>query len=467
MTHDDDPSQWKERDWRAARESWRRRRMAEGAGPRGGPPWMRGFGCLFGLLFLVIAGLVVAGSALVIASLGPIPGFIALALVIIVLARMGRTLFITGRALDRLIDATRRVEAGDYSVRVQDPDPRAHRTRLVDELNIGFDTMAERLETDERQRRTLLAEISHELRTPLTIVQGNLEAITDGVYPADPEHIGLILEETRVLGRLIDDLRTLALSEAGTLTLHREPTDPDLLVADVMRSFEPAAAAAGVTLGVSIDGDLPITDLDPVRIREVLSNLVANAIGNTPDGGRVTIVGGVDPGNWIRLEVRDTGRGIDPELLPHVFDRFVKGDSSRGSGLGLAIARQLVVAHDGDIEAESRPARARPSGSDSRSGTPDPDVVHGGLDDARPTPVGRGEDDPDGLAGPRGHRDRGGRPARQVRLGRPELLQDERPRAVRALDVGPEVVERGRARAVSEVVAEGQRPDRGGQRDRG
>jgi two-component system sensor histidine kinase BaeS len=110
-----------------------------------------------------------------------------------------------------------------------------------------------------------------------------------------------------------------------------------------------------VTLGVAIDGDLPITELDPVRIREVLSNLVANAIGHTPAGGRVTVLGAVDPGNWIRLEVRDTGRGIDPELLPHVFDRFVKGDASRGSGLGLAIARQLVTAHDGDIDAESRP----------------------------------------------------------------------------------------------------------------
>ena len=237
-------------------------------------------------------------------------------------------------------------------------------------------------------------------------MQGNLEAIVDGVYPPDAEHIGRILDETRVLGRLIDDLRTLALSEAGTLTLHPEPTDPDLLVADVVRSFEPAAATAGVSLGVSIDGDLPITDLDPVRIREVLSNLVANALGHTPRGGRVTVVGGVDPGGWIRLEVRDTGRGIDPALLPHVFDRFVKGDASRGSGLGLAIARQLVTAHGGDIEADSRArARARPSSSGCRSGTPDPDVVDGRFDRARSAAVGGREDDPHGLARPGRHRD--------------------------------------------------------------
>jgi signal transduction histidine kinase len=315
----------------------------------------RGFGCLFALLFLVIAGSVVAGSAFVLARLGPVPGVIVIVLVVVLLAWMGRTLLVTGRALDRLVEATRRVEAGDYSVRVTPGMPPGRRARLVDELNVGFDTMTQRLETDERQRRTLLAEISHELRTPLTVAQGNLEAIVDGVYAPDREHIGLILEETRVLGRLIDDLRTLALSEAGTLTLHTETTDPDLLVAEVVRSFDAAAATAGVTLDVSIDGDLPITDLDPVRIREVLSNLVANALGNTPPGGRVTVVGGLDPGGWIRLEVRDTGRGIDPELLPHVFDRFVKGDASRGSGLGLAIARQLVTAHGGDIEAESRP----------------------------------------------------------------------------------------------------------------
>ena len=154
--------------------------------------------------------------------------------------------------------------------------------------------MTSRLEADEAQRRTLLADISHELRTPLTVVQGNLEAIVDGVYPPDPAHIAVVLDETKVLGRLIDDLRTLALSEAGTLTLHPEPTDPDVLVGDVVRSFEPAAATAGVTLVAAIDGDLPIVEVDPVRIREVLANLVANALRHTPAGGRVTVAGSVD-----------------------------------------------------------------------------------------------------------------------------------------------------------------------------
>jgi signal transduction histidine kinase len=343
-------------DWRATREEWRRRRFAEGAGPPwgGGPPWgaRRGFGCLFGLLFLLIAASLLAAGGFVLSHSGPLPGIVVLLLVIGVLVAVGRTFRRTGRALDRLVDATRRIEAGDYSVRV---GPSREGSRSLRQLIGGFDTMAARLETDERQRRTLLAEVSHELRTPLTVVQGNLEAIIDGVYPPDPAHLGVVLDETRVLARLIDDLRTLALSEAGTLALHREPTDPDVLVSDVVRSFEPAATAAGVELAADIEGDLPILDVDPVRIREVLSNLLANALRHTPRGGRVTLAGAVEGARWVRLEVRDTGPGIDPALLAHVFDRFVTGDDSRGSGLGLAIAQQLVLAHGGEIAADSRP----------------------------------------------------------------------------------------------------------------
>ena len=346
---------WAGRDWRRERAEWRRRRAEAGrAGPPWGPPrgarWP-GFGCLFGLAFLVVAGSLLAVAAFVLSHTGPFPGFVVLLLLVIVLVATGRTFRNTGRTLDRLVEATRRIEAGDYSVRV---GPAREGSRSTRELVSGFDTMAARLETDERQRRDLLAEVSHELRTPLTVVQGNLEAIVDGVYPADPAHLEVVLDETRILGRLIDDLRTLALSEAGTLALHREPTDPDVLVADVIRSYEPAAATAKVELGSAIGGDLPILEVDPVRIREVLANLVANAIRYTPEGGGVTVAGAVEPnGRWVRLEVRDSGRGIDPGLLPHVFDRFVTGDSSRGTGLGLAIARQLVLAHRGEITVDS------------------------------------------------------------------------------------------------------------------
>ena len=351
---------WDRDDWRMARSQWRRRRMSE-AGRRGamGPPWVgrRGFGCAFGFLFVFVVGSLVATMAVVVSHLGALPGLIVLAIVVAVVVGMGRTLFLTARTLDELVDATRKVKAGDYTVRI---DARGRSTgglRAVRQLTDGFDTMIARLEADETQRRTLLADISHELRTPLAVVQGNLEAILDAVYPPDPAHLGLILDETRVLGRLIDDLRTLALSEAGTLALHPEPTDPDVLIGEVVRSFEPAAAAAGVELTAEIACDLPILEIDPVRIREVLANLVANALRHTPAAGRVIVAGGVEDGRWVGLEVRDTGRGIDPALLPHVFDRFVKGDDSRGSGLGLAIARQLVVAHGGEIAAESIPGQ--------------------------------------------------------------------------------------------------------------
>src|SRR6185369_6796821 len=168
--------------------------------------------------------------AFVLSHLGGFPAVLLIVLVIVALAVMARTLGRTARTLDRLVDATHRVEAGDYSVRVS-PDVEGLRSARA--LATGFDTMVARLETDERQRRSLLADVSHELRNPMAVIQGNLEAIVDGVYPADTEHLGAILDETRVVSRLIDDLRTLALSEAGTLALHREPTDPEVLIGDV------------------------------------------------------------------------------------------------------------------------------------------------------------------------------------------------------------------------------------------
>jgi two-component system, OmpR family, sensor histidine kinase BaeS len=313
--------------------------------------WRRrqGFGCLFGFLFLIIVASIVAAIASVLSHLGPLQVVIAAVAAVAILAAIARGLIGAARDLDRMLAATRRVEDGDYRARVG-------KTRsdlpAIRELASGFDTMAARLEADEEQRRTLLADVSHELRTPLTVITGNLEAILDGVYPADEAHLTPIIEETRVLERLIDDLRTLTLSEAGTLALHPEPTDPDVLVGDVVRSFTPAATRAGVRLVDDVTGDLPILDLDPVRIREVLSNLVANALRHTPAGGSVTL-GGSASADEVVLTVADTGPGIDPDLRPYVFDRFVKGEGSRGSGLGLAIARGLVEAHGGTISVDS------------------------------------------------------------------------------------------------------------------
>jgi two-component system sensor histidine kinase BaeS len=287
-------------------------------------------------------GEIVPGAALVVLGLA----VVAVAVVLRAIGGLGPT-------LDDLAEAAERLESGDYAARVEPPatGPRG----LVD-LVRGFNTMAARLEADEAQRRTLLADVSHELRTPLAVIHGTLEAILDGVYPADAAHLEPLIEETRVLTRLADDLRTVALADAGTLALHREPTDLGVLVADVVASFRAAAAAGDVSLTSTTVDDLPLVEVDPVRIREVLDNVVANALRHTPAGGSVAIAASRPDPATLDIRVRDTGPGIPPELLPHVFERFAKDPASRGAGLGLAIARGLVEAHGGSIAAESAPA---------------------------------------------------------------------------------------------------------------
>jgi two-component system sensor histidine kinase BaeS len=327
------------------------------AGRRG--PWARGFGCVFGAVFLVgFVGIVSAIVSTVAASgpLGHVARLFGLTVVVggfLALAIAGRSFRRTAYALDDLAAAAERVEAGDYGARVDEP---VRATRPVRDLVRGFNAMAVRLEANEAQRQSLLADVSHELRTPLAVVQGNIEAMLDGVHAADEEHLAAILDETKVLARLVDDLRTIALSDAGALPLHREPTDLSILAADTAASFGPTAAAGDVSLSVEVADDVPLLDVDPVRVREVLANLVANALRHTPSGGRVTVGAAlVEGGRAVELRVADTGSGIDPELAAHVFDRFAKAPDSRGSGLGLAIARGLVEAHGGTIRVDSRP----------------------------------------------------------------------------------------------------------------
>lgn len=255
--------------------------------------------------------------------------------------------------LDDLIEAAGRIEAGHYGARVVERGPREMRA-----LARAFNAMSDRLAASEAQRRNLLADVTHELRTPLTVVQGGLEGLLDGVYPPDEAHLAPILEETRLLSRLIEDLRTLALAEAGALPLHREPTDLAALARETATSFRAQADAAGIDVSVSMAPGLPPLEVDPARTREVLSNLVANSLRYTPQGGSVRISGALeDGGKRVTVTVRDTGAGIPRDAVAHVFDRFYKSADSRGSGLGLAIARNLVVAHGGEIVAESEPGR--------------------------------------------------------------------------------------------------------------
>jgi signal transduction histidine kinase len=247
------------------------------------------------------------------------------------------------------------VQAGDYSVRVAERGPRE-----VRDLSRAFNAMTTRLQANTEQRRAMLADISHELRTPLAVIQGNVEGLLDGIYARDDAHLQPILDETKVMSRLIEDLRTLALTEAGTLVLQCEPTDLAALAADVVSSFRPQADRLGIRLILdekTSESFKPsqvsyMANVDAVRIREVITNLVSNALRYTPHSGRVTVsTQRID--DEIMLRVQDTGRGIAPELLAHVFDRFTKSRDSMGSGLGLAIAKQLVEAHGGHIYAES------------------------------------------------------------------------------------------------------------------
>lgn len=248
-----------------------------------------------------------------------------------------------------IMDATWRVAEGDYSVRVNAPGPAD-----IQGLANAFNTMAARLETNERQRTHLFSDIAHELRTPLAVVQGTIEGMLDGVYPKDDEHLAPMLDQTRVIARLLNDLQTIATAEAGALLLHREPTDLRELIADVIASFTPAATKDGIELRSNLT-TTPELDIDPVRIRQVLDNLVANALRYTPEGGHVTLSLNESAGD-IEIEVRDTGRGMAPEEVGRMFERFAKSADSGGSGLGLAIAKSLVEAHGGSISGASSPA---------------------------------------------------------------------------------------------------------------
>jgi signal transduction histidine kinase len=275
--------------------------------------------------------------------------WIPLALAFVVFFALLPAMRLLALPLRDLIDVAQRVEAGDLTPRVRERGPRELRA-----LARAFNGMLGRLQQSEDQRRSLLADVTHELRTPVAVLQGNLEALLDGVYPADAEHLAPLLEETQVLSRLIDDLRTLSLAESGALELHREATDLDMLVSDVLSSFRTEADVAGVALRSEVPADTPLVNVDPLRLREVLVNLVGNALHHTPRGGDVRVAASVEA-EKLRLSVSDNGAGIGAEELPHVFERFYKSSESKGSGLGLPIVRNLVQAHGGEVEAESVP----------------------------------------------------------------------------------------------------------------
>jgi signal transduction histidine kinase len=283
-------------------------------------------------------------------SLLPFAG-IFLALMIAMLVMAGANLRRISIPMDELLAAANRVAEGDYSTRVYEKGPAE-----VLSLTKAFNSMTSRLQVNDQQRRALLADVSHELRTPLTIIQGNLEGVLDGLYPADETRLRSILEETQVLSRLIDDLRTLALAESGTLKLRHEPTDLAALVREIVAGYQSQSDAAGVRVEMSLpEGEL-LLDMDPERIRQVISNLMNNALRYSPRNGlvRISLFESISTsGKQAVISVADNGPGIAREDLPHIFDRFYKSNDSHGMGLGLSIAKYIVEAHGGEIKAGS------------------------------------------------------------------------------------------------------------------
>ena len=227
-------------------------------------------------------------------------------------------------------------------------------------LAAAFNDLSERRERLEEQREAMVSDVAHELRTPLSNIRGWLEAVEDGVAVADPALVSSLLQEALLLQHIIDDLRDLAAADADTFRLHPERVGAREVVELVAAAHRETARAGGVSLETAIEGE-PELWADPVRLRQAVGNLVANAVAHTPAGGRVTVdVSRTDTA--LLIEVGDTGTGIGPDDLPHIFDRFWRAEKSRsrqtgGSGLGLAIVQQLAHAHGGTVTVASTPGQ--------------------------------------------------------------------------------------------------------------
>jgi len=252
-----------------------------------------------------------------------------------------------------MMQASQRIADGHYDERVA-----AEGVDELGQLAARFNQMAEKLEQVESMRRQLIGDVSHELRTPLTAIKGSMEGLMDGVLPATDETYRQIHQEADRLNRLVDDLQELSRVEAGAYELDLRPTQIAPLIETVAKRFRQQFESKRVKLDLSMPGDLPPVLADEHRILQVLTNLTGNALQYTPAGGIVTISAARRNGT-AHITVHDTGAGIAPEHLPHLFDRFYRVDKSRsraaggGSGIGLTIAKYLVEAHGGEIFVES------------------------------------------------------------------------------------------------------------------
>jgi len=238
------------------------------------------------------------------------------------------------------------------------PPVPVHGQDEIAELARAFNRMTERLAADEEQRRRLFAGVAHELRTPLSVIQGTLEGMLDRVLEPTPERIAALHSQSLLLARLITDLRDLSLAQAGQLQLNVRPVDAGPVVRETLEAMSPLAEERHVTLRADVPHILPRIDADPDRLRQIVQNLVENAVRYTPEGGQVRVKMEAANGTGVRLSVTDTGVGIDARDLPYLFRHFYRTDQSRarssgGTGLGLAIVKSLVEAHGGQVAVES------------------------------------------------------------------------------------------------------------------
>ncbi len=278
-----------------------------------------------------------------------IAGLIAGGLSIVLGILLSRTL---SAPLATLAQAAHRFAARDWTQRVP-----VRGAQEIAEVSTAFNRMADDLQQQETARRNMIADIAHELRTPLTVMQGNLRAMLDDVYPLTREEIATLYDESRLLGRLVDDLRELALADAGQLPLNVMTFDLSTVLQNAVSNFATAADARGIQVKNVVPVTLPNVRADSDRVAQVMRNLLANALRHTADNGTIA-VSAQTLDHFVRVQVSDTGEGIAPEDISHVFERFYRSDKSRarmtgGTGLGLAIAKAWIEAMGGRIGVES------------------------------------------------------------------------------------------------------------------
>ena len=276
-------------------------------------------------------------------------GLIAVAIALVITFFLSRRILAPVRALT---SAAKRLGGGDFSQRVQVKD----RSELG-ELANTFNSMASNLERAEQLQRNMVADVAHELRTPLSNIRGYLEAVRDGVIEPDAAIIRSLDEEATLLSLLVDDLQELSLAEAGELKLIFQAGNIGELIKQTVAGVQAQAATRGLSVSIEMPDKLPLVNIDPPRISQVLHNLLENAFAHTVSGEAITVTAR-QQGNYLEVVVADTGEGIPPEDLPNIFERFYRVDKSRaratgGSGLGLTIAKRLVEAHGGTIEVQS------------------------------------------------------------------------------------------------------------------